>query len=52
VDAHLANNLIPLQELVGEGTQTVGITDHIRANMYACESLKTRQVANRKSSTG
>lgn len=37
VDAHLADNLIPLLALVGGAIQTVQITDHIRANMYVCE---------------
>jgi RNA 3'-phosphate cyclase len=37
VDVHLADNLIPLLALVGGRIRTVGITDHIRANMYVCE---------------
>jgi RNA 3'-terminal phosphate cyclase len=37
VDIHLADNLIPLLALVGGQIRTVGISDHIRANMYVCE---------------
>jgi RNA 3'-terminal phosphate cyclase (GTP) len=39
VDVHLADNLIPLLALAGGQIRTAGITDHIRANMYVCESF-------------
>ena len=37
VDAHLADNLIPLLAIAGGTIRTVRITDHIRANVYVCE---------------
>jgi RNA 3'-terminal phosphate cyclase (GTP) len=37
VDAHLADNLIPLLAVVGGKIKTERITGHIRANVYVCE---------------
>lgn len=42
VDAHLADNLIPLLAIVGGRIRTTAITDHIRANIYVCEQFLGR----------
>jgi RNA 3'-terminal phosphate cyclase (GTP) len=39
VDAHLADNLIPLLAVVGGKITTERITGHIRANIYVCEQF-------------
>jgi RNA 3'-terminal phosphate cyclase (GTP) len=39
VDAHLADNLIPLLAVVGGKIKTERITGHIRANIHVCEQF-------------
>lgn len=48
-DSHLADNIIPLLALVGGRIKTETITEHIRSNIYVCETfLGTRFKVDKK----